>query len=144
MSVLKNYTSDQVVASLGAIPLNTGRGEGTFIKIKPKSPAFSSKVGADGETARSRSNDRRHEIEITTLQTSDANALLSTLHQLDLHAPNGAGVGALLIKDMSGTSLHAAAECWIVEAPEVVYAADIQERVWKLECADMVNFVGGN
>jgi hypothetical protein len=143
-TVLKNYTSDEVVISLGTIPINTGRGEGTFIKIKPKSPQFTTKVGADGEVARSRSNDHRHEIEITTLQTSDANLILSTLHILDQNAPNGAGVAAFLCEDMQGTSLHAAAECWIVEAPEVEYAAEIKERVWKLECAFMVNFVGGN
>lgn len=140
----KFYTSDQVVASLGGIPLNTGRGEGVFIKITPMNPAFSTKVGADGEVARSRSNDRRHSIEITMLQTSDANVVMSALHQLDLNAPNGAGVAALMIEDMSGTSLHIAPECWITEAPEVQYGPEIEERTWKLEAANMVNIIGGN
>lgn len=140
----KFYTSDQVVASLGGIPLNTGRGEGVFIKIRPKNPSFTTKVGADGEVARSRSNDHRCEIELTMLQTSDANILLSTLHQLDLNAPNGAGVAALLIQDMSGTSLHAAPEAWIVEPPEVQYGPEIEMRTWKLEAANMTNIVGGN
>jgi hypothetical protein len=140
----KVYTSNQVVASLGGIPLNTGRGEGVFIKIKPKNAAFTTKVGADGEVARSRSNDRRHEIEITLLQTSDGNILLSALHQLDLNAPNGSGIAAILIQDMSGTSLHTAAECWITEGPEVQYGPEIEMRTWKLEAANMVSLVGGN
>ncbi len=141
---LKTYTSDEVVASLGGIPLNTGRAEGVFIKIKPKSPAFTTKVGADGEVARSRSNDRRHEIEISMMQTSDANILLSALHQLDLNAPNGAGVAGILIQDMSGTSLHTAAECWIIESPEVQYGPEVEMRTWKLEAANMISLVGGN
>ena len=140
----KFYTSDQVVVSLGTIPINTGRGEDVFVKITPMNPAFTSKVGADGEVARSRSNDRRHKIEITTLQTSDANLLLSILHQLDLNAPNGAGVAAILIEDMGGTSVFAAPECWIVEAPEVEYGAEVKERTWKLEAATPLNMVGGN
>ncbi len=141
---MKVYTSDQVVASLGGVPLNSGRGEGVFIKITMMNPAFSTKVGADGEVARSRSNDRRAKIEVTLLQTSDSNSLLSALHQLDLNAPNGAGVAGLLIKDMSGTSLHTAPECWVTKAPDVEYGAEITERTWELEAASLINFVGNN
>lgn len=140
----KFYTSDQVVASFGGVPLNTGRGEGVFIKITPMNPAFTTKVGADGEVARSRSNDRRHKVEITLLQTSDGNILLSAVHQLDLKAPNGAGVAGLLIQDMSGTSIHIAPETWITEAPEVQYGPQIEHRTWKFEAANMLDIVGGN
>jgi Protein of unknown function (DUF3277) len=140
----KFYTSNEVVASLGTIPLNTGRGEGVFIKITPKNPAFTTKVGADGEVARSRSNDHRFDIEMTMMQTSDANILLSALHQLDLNAPNGAGVAAILIEDMSGTSVFVAPECWIVEVAEVQYGPEVEMRTWKLEAASGVQLVGGN
>lgn len=141
---MKVYTSNQVVASLGGIPLNTGRGDGVFIKITPMNDMFTTKVGADGEVARSRSNDRRHKVEITLMQTSDANILLSALHQLDINAPNGSGVAALFIKDMSGTSLHIAPEAWITKSPEVSYGPEVEMRTWELEAANMVDIVGGN
>lgn len=141
---MKVYTSNQVTASLGNIPLNSGRGDGVFIKITPMNPAFSTKVGADGEVARSRSNDRRHKVEITLMQTSDSNILLSALHELDLFAPNGSGVAAILIQDMSGTSIFIAPEAWIVKAPEVQYGPEVEMRTWELEVANPINLVGGN
>lgn len=141
---MKIYTSDQIVASLGGIPLNTGRGDGMFIEIDMMNPAFTTRVSADGEVARSRSNDRRAKVSITLLQTSDSNILLSALHQLDLLAPNGAGVAAFLVKDMNGTSLHTGAEAWISKPPKVAYAATIELRVWELEVANLIDIVGGN
>ncbi len=141
---MKVYTSDQIVASLGGIPLNSGRSDGVFIEIEMMNPLFSTKVGADGETARSRSNDHRAKIKITLLQTSDSNILMSALHNLDRFAPNGAGVAALYIQDLQGTSLHTAAECWITKFPDVKYGPEIELRVWELECADLINLVGGN
>lgn len=141
---MKIYTSDQVTCAICNLLMQTGRGEKEFLKIRPKNPRFSSKAGADGEVSRSRSNDKRAEVELTLMQTSDGNALLSTLFLADSNAPNGAGVGSFLVKDMGGTSLYVGDACWITEMPEVTFSNEVEQRVWKIEVANLVDFTGGN
>lgn len=142
---LKVYTSNQIVASFAGIPIQSGRsGEGDFIKIERMNPAFSEKVGADGEVARSRSNDKRTKITVTLMQTSDTNALFSAIFLLDENAPGGAGVGAFSVADLGGTSLHFAAEAWITKPADVTYAAEVGTRIWEFTAASMSGVVGGN
>lgn len=142
---LKIYTSNQIVATFAGIPIQSGRsGEGDFIKIERVNPAFSEKVGADGEVARSRSNDKRTKVTVTLMQTSDTNALFSAIFALDENAPGGAGVGAFEVQDLGGTSLHFAAEAWIVKPADATYAAEVGTRVWEFMCAAMNQVIGGN
>ena len=142
---MKVYTSNQIVATFAGVPIQSGRSsEGDFIKIERMNPAFSTKVGADGEVARSRSNDKRTKITVTLMQTSDTNALFSAIFLLDETAPNGAGVGAFGVKDQGGTSLHFAAESWITKPADATYAAEVGTRVWEFEAANMTGVIGGN
>lgn len=141
---MKVYTSSDIVATFGGVPLNSGRADGEFIKIEPITASFTRKAGADGEVTRSRSNDKGAKITITLMQTSDSNALLSAIHLLDITASNGAGVAAFSVVDLGGTSLHFAAEAWIMQPADVTYAPEAGTRVWVMECAQMTGTVGGN
>lgn len=141
---LKIYDSNEVDVIVAGYPIDSGRGTDEFVKIAFDSNAFEDVVGVDGQVARSKTNDLRATVTVTLMQTSKANAMLSALHQLDLNAPNGAGVGSLMIKDKQGTSLYAAAECWIQKTPDSSFKKTADERAWSIRCAKLIAFTGGN
>lgn len=141
---LKIYDSDQVSVSFSGIPINSGRPDGEFVRIEQASEDFKSKRGVDGQTTRSKTKDRSAKITLILMQSSDSNIILSAISNLDREANNGAGVGALLIRDIGGTSLYAAAECWIAKPPDVAFAGEAGPREWTLECAKLIRVDGGN
>lgn len=141
---LKIYDSDQVSCSFSGIPINSGRPDGEFIRIEQITEDFKSKVGVDGQTTRSKTKDRRAKITVILMQSSDSNIILSAISNIDREAANGAGVGALLIRDIGGTSLYMAAEAWIAKAPDVAFAGEAGPREWTFECAKLIRVDGGN
>lgn len=130
--------------ALAGVPIEGGFAEDTFLEIEYLSPAFVTVVGADGDVTRSKTNDRRAKIRLTLMQTSPENAKLSAMHNLDLKASNGAGVGPCLIKDNQGLSVYAGEKSWIAAPPNPVQAKTGQARVWEFECAHLEGFEGGN
>lgn len=137
------YDANRVQVSFAGVPVQ-GYADGDFLAITKESDAFTSVVGTDGEVSRSKTLDRRATIEITLMQTSKTNDLLAAIHKADIEAPGGAGVGAFLVVDLSGTSLYAAGNCWIKRSPDPVFGREAQERVWTLECDVLQDFTGGN
>jgi hypothetical protein len=138
------YDSNEVAISMAGIPIESGFAEGELVRVVMVEDAFKEYIGADGGVSRAATHDRRADVEIRLAQTSPTNDALSALLNKDLNAPNGAGVGALEIADLQGTSLHYASKCWIVKSPDAPYDREVKERVWKIRCADMQNFVGGS
>jgi hypothetical protein len=141
--VFKTYDADQVTLVFAGI-LVQGYADGDFCTIEYESDGFTDVAGTDGEVARSKTNDRRATITIELLQTSSSNALFSQLANLDLNAPNGAGVGSLLINDRQGLSLYTAAECWIQKPADATFGREVTSRSWVLRCANLISFTGGN
>ena len=141
---LKVYDADQVSISLAGIPIDSGFADGEFLRIEQEGDDFTDVVGTDGEVSRSKTKDRRATITILLMQTSDANVLLSGLNNLDRLAPNGAGVGTLLVRDRQGTSLYRSDECWIQKPPDVSFDRESTTREWTLRCADLQRLDGGN
>lgn len=140
----KTYDPNEVSLIVGAIPIS-GYADGSFIECSKESPDFNDVVGADGEVARSKSNDPRWTLTITLLQTSQSNAVLSALRASDLLAGNGAGVVPVLIKDNQGTTLMAFANAWIMNPPDVTFDREATERAWELRCIEAAPVViGGN
>lgn len=140
---MKPYDPDQVTTSFALIPLK-GFADGTFINVSRITEAFTSVVGSDGEVARSKSNDNRRRIELTLLQTSDSNDVLSALHTADLEAPNGAGVAPFTIKD-GGRFLLVAPVAWIVQSPDEEFGREATGRTWVFETDNDVKvFDGGS
>jgi hypothetical protein len=138
------YDSNEVLVVFGPNNIDAGRADGEFVKITREAPAFTSKVGCDGDVTRSRMNDNRAKVEITIMQTSPSNDILSAQHALDKITPNGDGIMPLLIKDNSGRSLHTALHAWIETDAEVVYDREAGTRTWSLECSSLASFIGGS
>jgi hypothetical protein len=144
MAALKNYNPTDIVMIIAGIPLESGRGDDTFAKGEWTSPRWTTKVGCDGEKVRSKSNDKGMRWTITTLQTSQANALLNALFILDTNAANGAGVGPFMVKDRQGLTLYAGAQCWVAEPPNPEFGKEATTRDWIVEVASVEGGEGGN
>ena len=143
---LKVYDSTSVTIVAMGLPIDStgGYADDEFLTIDQDSNDFDDVVGTDGEVTRNKTNDGRATITIKLMQSSSSNALLSVLRNLDVAAPNGAGVGPLLVRDRQGTSLYTASKCWISKPPKVSFAKGAQSREWTLRCADLKRLDGGN
>jgi hypothetical protein len=137
----KTYDPALVVVTLGPYLLS-GFAEGTFIKVSRDEDAFTDKTGTDGETARARNKNRAGEVELTFLQTSASNDILSGLAQAG--ELTGTDVLPLLIKDLLGTTLVSALNAWPKKIADVEEAKEITDRAWTLRCASpLLMNVGG-
>lgn len=143
MSVLKTYDSKSVMMVFAGIPI-TGLAEDTFVNVVRNEESFALMVGADGEGARAKTNNRSGRVTFTVMQTSDCNDQLSALHILDENSSNGDGIGPLLIKDNSGRTLITAEKAWIVKTPDAALGKNIQTREWVIESHALVMALGGN
>lgn len=141
---LKVYDLENVISIICGLPIEGGYGEGDVIKIDPSEATFTVKKGADGSITRSKTYNGHVKITLTLMQSSEANALLSALHETDRLGKNGAGVGPTLIKDLGGASLHSATKSWIAGPPTATYGREATHRDWPIETANMVSFIGGN
>ena len=139
----KFYDADLVTVAIAGIPVS-GYADGEFLSITQETDAFSDVVGTDGEVTRSKTKDTRATVSLKLMQTSDSNDLLSALYNTDMSAPNGAGVGAFLVRDRSGRSLYTGDACWIQKAPDVSFDREATSREWTIRVANLLRFDGGN
>ena len=140
----KTYDADQVSVTVAGILIDSGFADGEFLRIEQETDDYSDVVGTDGEVTRSRSNDRRATVTLLLMQSSDANDKLSALSALDNSSPNGAGVGAFLVRDRSGRSMYSAEHCWISKPPNVGFDREAGSREWTLRLADLRRTDAGN
>jgi hypothetical protein len=144
MSDFHVYDPNEVSIVAAGVPVEGGFADGTFVEVDQDSDDFVDVVGVDGDVTRSKTNDRRGTITITLMQSSQSNAVLSALSNIDRKTGNGAGVGPLLIKDNQGTTLYAAEKSWIAKPPAAGFDKTAGPRAWKIRCADLERFDGGN
>ncbi len=144
MGASKNYDASQVTLSFMGIPITSGFADGEFLTIEQSSEDFTMVVGTDGQVTRCATNDRSATIKIKLLQSSDGNAQLSTINNLDKLTKNGFGIGAMMVRDRLGTAVFTASRCWISKPPDVSFDKTATAREWTLQCADLVRFDGGN
>ncbi len=140
---LYTYDPSQVAIIFAGIPVS-GFADGTFVNVEQNEDSFTLQVGTDGEGCRSKTNNKSGRVTFTLGQWSSSNALLSALHNLDVNTPNGDGIGPLLVKDNSGTSLYAAEKAWIVRAPAASFGREAESREWIVETLDLIQNHGGN
>jgi hypothetical protein len=140
---LRTYDAAQVAMVFAGIPLS-GLADGTFVTIEQNSDSFALVVGADGEACRSKTNNRSGKVTFRLLQSSQANDLLSALHNVDIDSPSGDGIGPLLVKDNSGRTLVTAEKAWIMKQPSAAFARDTETREWVIETDRLAGFHGGN
>lgn len=138
------YNADKVsMLFMGAI-IDSGLADGPFLKIEQSAADFEAVVGTDGEVTRYQTNNRHTKITVMLMQSSQGNAKLSAINNLDVASGNGAGIGPMNIRDTLGTSLYTAAHCWIAKAPDVQFDRAAGPREWQLECSDLIRFDGNN
>lgn len=140
MSQLKTYSPDRISCTAGPYIIS-GYAEGTFINAEPLGDGVSSVSGADGETARAMSADRRWQVTLTLLQTSDSNKDLNSLANTD-QASGGDGVFDLTLTDLRGDTVGGG-KAWVVSKPSFAFSTDIENREWVLEVHGDFN-LGGN
>ena len=138
------YDPNEVSIVVCGIPIEGGFADGTFIEVDQDANDFDDIVGTDGDVTRSKTNDRRGTITITLMQSSESNALLSALSNVDRSKSNGAGVGPLLIKDNQGTTFFAGEHSWIQKPPAAAFGKTAGPRAWLVRVADLERFDGGN
>lgn len=140
---LKTYDANEVTLSVAGRVINSGFADGDFVKVAYKSDDWTSKAGTDGEVSRSKNNDKRCDLSVMLMQTSDGNDLLNQIRAADMAAPNGAGVGQLLLRDQFGRTVIRG-QCWIVKPPEVVRGREVGTNEWKLEVIASEFTIGGS
>lgn len=138
---VKTYNPKKVSILVGGVPI-TGFAKGTFVKVTRDEDTWTKYVGADGTVTRGKNNNLGGMIEITLAGSSPSNDMLSALHIAD--EASDTGVVPVLVKDLSGTTLHESSAAWVKKPADWEGAKDVTERAWGLDCADLLAFVGGN
>ena len=141
--------ADQYRIMVAGAPISNGAGasgyaDGEFLKISQSDDDFITVIGTDGSVARSKTNKRVVDIEISLLQSSTSNAFLSALRLLDINQPNGAGVGSFVMEDLSGTSLVICTRSWINKPSDITLDRGATARKWPLKGLASTLLVGGN
>lgn len=132
MSV-KTYDPANVAVTVSGVLLS-GFPAGTFVSFEPNTDSFTLTTGCDGESCRSKTNNRSGRLSLTLLQSSESNQVLSALHNIDLVTPNGDGLFPVFIKNLiSPLDTLLMEKSWVVRPPTKEYALDISNRVWLIE-----------
>ena len=141
---LRNWDLSQLIMVFMGLNVSTGFDEDEVLDMEPEADLFGHKVGADGEVARFRNNNRVNKLTVKLLQTSISNTLFSALANLDQNTPGGAGIGPMLIQDLGGSSLYAAQYCWINKMPKRTFGREVKNREWMLTCILAAELDGNN
>lgn len=130
---MRTYDPNQWDISFAGRHLNKGVADGTFLTVASMAPGFTSKVGVDGESTRSRGHDRRYTARLVLMQTSEANKILSDIYAQDRNAVPGQGVGSFFVQDRSGTTVLQSAKAYIADDPDLTLEATATTREWLFE-----------
>lgn len=142
---VKVYTSDEVVIVFGPVLIESGLDEDDFVEVTQDSDDVEDVCGCDGEVSISRTNDKRADIKIRLMQTSDHNDALSILSNLIRTAPGmTGGVVPFVLKDRNGRALYTAQNAWVKKPPDPVYGKKVKNREWTLRAAHLIRVDGGN
>lgn len=142
--MVRVYDPKQIVVSIAGLLLASGFSENNMVKVTREEAVFEKKTGVDGEVTRVRLHNNSGMATVTLMQSSEGNDTLSGLLERDKAAPNGAGIGAFLLKDLNGNTLVRASKAWVKGYPETSFDKSVSERAWEIELADIEIFVGGN
>jgi len=135
------YQPDFVTVAFQGVPI-TGFAPDTFVSATRNNDSFNIRVGAGGDATRAKSGDKSGRVTITLLGSSASNAALSAISKLD--EQTGAGVGALLVKDLSGADVITAGTAWIVKPPNIEKGTEETNREWVFETDNLEMVAGGN
>lgn len=136
------YSANAWTFNFGGLAIETGKGKDEFLKITQKEDTFTYQQGIDGEGVFSFSGASSVEIELTLLQTSAGNAVLSAIHTASLAL--GGSPAPLFIEDRNGTSKTASVAAMIKKWPDDQAASEAGMTKWEFIAHDPVRFVGSH
>lgn len=139
---LSTYSPKDVTITLAGMHSVTGYADGTFVKITKDIKPFVKVRAMDGEMARMYFEDSGYQVELTLMQSSPTNNILSMLHSVD--AATHMGKIPLFIKDGRGQTSFLAGTAWIEKIPDVTFGAELDTRTWVFGCAEVALTIGGN
>lgn len=138
------WDASELNVIIGVIPLS-GLSDGDSVTARRTTDFYVSRAGMKGSVARARQTDKRGQVEVHLLQTSEANDLLSALCNLDSLTVDGKAVFPITIADLSGRTVISAGQAWLLNIGDVSFnASAVNERVYTFECADLRMVLGGN
>ena len=126
----------------GPYLLNRGRAKGDWLSVVRDSEAFTKLMGLDGEGLYVAIGDESATINVTLLQSSDLNDILSALHIADKAAPGGLLL-PLTFVEANGRTAYAAAGARIAKVADGVWSDGGTVRTWTLITTRLYAFVGG-
>jgi hypothetical protein len=127
--LVASYDAKKVIITLGGVPIG-GYADGTFVQIDPNGETWTKKVGADGEVARSLSNDNTSTIQITLMQTSLSNHYLRTVMAAD--RLTGLGMLPLSFTDLNTMEVHFWPQAWVSTTPGTGRAKETTDTQWTI------------
>ena len=128
----------------GGVPLY-GFGPGDFLTVTPAEAAWNAVSGADGEEARSKSNNKMATATISLMQTSTANAVLSALYNADVDTAGGRPTKNFAVTDLSGeSSFLESPAAWIIQPPDISFGTEIKNRDWQFQLTSVKFYISGN
>lgn len=137
--LLKTYDGKQLVAEFGG-QLITGWGQ-EQVRIRRLSPIAEDESGADMETVRYLTNDRRGDMTFTLQQSSKSNLFLNSTALIDENT--GLGVRPLLVKDLLSGDIWSAPTSWIREYPEAIRSKGVNVQGWLIRTNNLIMGLAG-
>jgi len=142
MGNLTTYSPSDVIVSIAGLHTVTGYPDGVFVKIQKDTKPFEKTRAMNGEISRIYSQDDGFRLELTLMQSSPSNNVLSVLYNVDL--ATRIGKFPVIIKDSKGQTNFISLTTWIEQLPDVTFSNGMELRTWVFGCADATIFVGGN
>jgi hypothetical protein len=142
MADLNTYSPKDVIISIAGLHTVQGYADGTFVRVTKEMKPFTKVRAMDGEQSRMYSDDDGYKVELTIMQSSSTNNILSMLYNID--TATRIGKFPLFIKDSLGQSSFMAGTAWIEEIPQLTFGNGMETRTWVFGCSDAIITFGGN
>lgn len=137
----EQYDPESYSVIFNGIPIE-GFAEDDCIDIEFDSDGYQDAIGSDGHVLRYRSCDQRATITFTLMASSTTNKLLSAMYNADIKAPNGIGVGPILVRDTQGVTVFMGTKAWIQKLPKNTLGQKLGNREWKIRVAKLEAVMG--
>lgn len=138
------YDPERVIVTWSPVGFIQGFMDGTFIKVEFDEDGVMKTVGGQGAVTATINANRAGKFTFTLVQGSPINDLLSAVAAQN-RAPGAALItGAILVKDLNGTTLCSAAEAWVTKVAASEFGKEVTAREWQIDCAKLLMNTGGS
>lgn len=137
----KTYDFKKVAVLVGGVPIS-GFIDGDAVTVEMADDQWEMVTGADGEATRSKKNNYSGTITIRLQASSLSNDYLQGLQKLD--EATGLGQVPIMLKDLFGTTLVFAPQCWVKKSPGATFGRSNSQREWAFDSGKILINLGGN